>query len=345
MGASRLWLTLALGAATGTGSASAAQATELTLSPSPAVRCLTPAMPERGAPEYPAREWKQGSPGRVLVELIFTTPDRRPEVKVIAQDGSDDFVDAVRQHVNGLRVPCLEHADIPVRLRQEYLFRPTERGVLSAAPADTADAARQRLVACVVKPEPEPDYPLQALRQGVQGRLLVRMKFTGPDQAPEVTVVTRPASKVFSSGAIEWAAKFRMPCHSGGPVTGEWLLLYRLKGATSYGFRELSLKQFVGNIRDIETQRVFFDFTTMNCPFNVRLTYMQPYLPNGVREIEAREPARQPFLDWLSKANLKLTERNLDAVFGDSVVLAVPCGNIALDGPSAPLPTLPKEKS
>ena len=343
MGASRGWLTLALGASAGL--AAAAQATELTLSPSPAVRCLTPAMPERGAPEYPAREWKQGTPGRVLVELIFTTPDRRPEVKVLEHGGSDDFVDAVRQHVNDLRVPCLEHADIPVRLRQEYLFRPTERGALSAAPVDTADAARQRMVACVVKAAPEPDYPLQALRQGVQGRLLVRMKFTGADQPPQVTVLARPASAVFTPAASAWAAKFRMPCHSGGPVTGEWLLLYRLKDATSYGFRELSLKQFVGAIRDIETQRVFFDFNTMNCPFNVRLTYMQPYLRNGVREIEAREPARQPFLDWLSKASLKLTERNLDAVFGDSVVLTVPCGKIDLDGPSAPLPTLPKEKS
>ena len=341
MWAPRLLLAVALAAA----AAPAVKAAELTLSPSPAVRCLTPPVPDRGAPEYPAREWKQGTGGRVLVELIFTTPDRRPEVKVMENDGDDDFVDAVRQHVNRFRVPCLENADIPVRLRQEYLFRHTERGALSAAPVDTADASRQRMLACVDKATPEPDYPLQALMQGVQGRLLVKLKFTGPDQAPEVTVVSRPASEVFTPAARRWAAKFRMPCHSGGPVTTEWLLLYRLENAASYGFRDLSLKQYVGAIRDIETQRVFFDFNTMNCPFNVRLTYMQPYLPNGVREIQAREPARQPFLDWLSKTSLRLTERHLDAVFGDSVVLAVPCGKIDLHPQSALPSSSPKEKS
>ncbi len=345
MWAPRLLLTVALAAA----AAPAVQAAELTLSPSPAVRCLTPPVPDRGAPEYPAREWKQGTGGRVLVELIFTTPDLRPEVKVVEQDGADDFVDAVRQHVNRLRVPCLEHADIPVRLRQEYLFRPTERGAVGAAPVDTADASRRRLLACVVKAAPEPAYPLQALRQGVQGRLLVKMKFTGSDQAPEVTVFSRPASEVFTAAARQWAAKFRMPCHSGAPVTGQWLLLYRLENAGSYGFRELSLKQFVGGILEIEKQRVFFDFDTMNCPFSVRLTYLQPHLPNGVQEIEVREPARQPLLDWLSRASLQLSERNLDAVFGDSVVLTVPCGKIDLDPQSAPTPSPtpspPQEKS
>ena len=59
-----MWLTLALGTAAGAGAslAAAVQATDLTLSPSPAVRCLTPAMPHRGVPEYPARESKQGTP-------------------------------------------------------------------------------------------------------------------------------------------------------------------------------------------------------------------------------------------------------------------------------------------
>ena len=341
MWAPGLWLAAALVA----GAATAVQAAELTLSPSPAVRCLAPAVPERGAPEYPAREWKQGTGGRVLVELTFTTPDLRPEVKVMEQEGADDFVDAVRQHVNRLRVPCLEHADIPVRLRQEYLFRPTERGALSAAPVDTADAARHRMLACVVKAAREPDYPQQALRQGTQGRLLVQMKFTGSGQAPEVTVFSRPASQVFTAAARQWAAKFRMPCHSGAPVTGQWLLLYRLENTASYGFRDLSLKQFVGAVREIESERVFFDFNTMNCPFSVRLTYMQPHLPNTVQEIEAREAARQPFLDWLTRASLRLTERHLDAVFGDSVVLSVPCGKIDLDPQSAPPPSIPKEKS
>ena len=199
------------------------------------------------------------------------------------------------------------------------------------------------MLACVVKAAREPDYPLQALRQGVQGRLLVKMKFTGSDQAPEVTVVARPASEVFTAAARQWAAKFRMPCHSGAPVTGQWLLLYRLDNAASYGFRDLSLKQFVGAIRDIETERILFDFNTMNCPFSVRLTYMQPHLPNTVQEIEAREPARQPFLDWLSKASLRLTDRHLDAVFGDSVVLTVPCGKIDLHPQSALPPSSPKE--
>ena len=106
---------------------------------------------------------------------------------------------------------------------------------------DTADASRQRLLACVVKPAFEPQYPLQALRQELQGRLLVQMKFSGPDQSREVTVISRPAAEVFVPAARNWAARFRMPCHSGGPATGEWLLLYRMDNSCSYGFRAISV--------------------------------------------------------------------------------------------------------
>ena len=315
----------------------------LTLLPAPALGCLTPNAAARGSPEYPAERWKLGTAGRVLVELVFTGPDLRPEVKVLDSQGGEEFVDAVHAHVRGLRVPCLEAADIPARLRLDFVFKPTERSGAAPEIMDADAAERSQQFKCVLNTvNDQPAYPRQALESGLQGRLVVQLRFTSADSAPEVTVVARPASEVFLRPARRWAQGFRMPCFSGRPLRAEYLLIYRLSGANAFGFRELSLRQFVANIRGIEHQRVQFDFTTMGCPFEVRLNYRQPLLRNEAQQVSEPNPLRQPFLDWLESATLRLEEGSLDAVFGDSVVLHIPCTKINLQPPSTPTP---KEKS
>ena len=97
----RLWVAL-LGAP-----AMAVAQTPL-IEPSVALSCLTPTKELRGTPDYPFDAWKRGRPGRVQVELEFGGPDRKPQTTILAHEGDDAFVDAVRAHVRQFRVPCIE---------------------------------------------------------------------------------------------------------------------------------------------------------------------------------------------------------------------------------------------
>lgn len=323
------------------------QGNGLSLAPSPLSTCLVPPAATRGTPEYPAEQWKNGQAGRVLTELIFTGPQLRPEFKVIESSGDEAFIEAVRRHVRDYRLPCLEDADIPARVRLEFDFRPTERAVEQPEPKDPSLADRQQLLKCVVNTrERLPDYPSLARAQGVQGRVLVRMRFVSADGPPEVTVLSRPAGALFVGPAREWATHFRLPCFTGLALNTHYMLVYRMEGAGDFGFRDTSLVQFVASIRNIHEQRVFFDFNTMSCPFEVRLNYLQPQQRNIVIQINQPRPARRAFLDWLADAELKLSERAQDAVFGDNVVLQIPCSRLNLQPQSAPPPSPPtQEKS
>ena len=323
------------------------QGNGLSLAPSPLSTCLVPPAATRGTPEYPAEQWKNGQAGRVLTELIFTGPQLRPEFKVIESSGDEAFIDAVRRHVRDYRLPCLEDADIPARVRLDFDFRPTQRTLEQPEPKDPSLADRQQLLKCVVNTRDRPpDYPSLARAQGVQGRVLVTMRFGSADGPPEVTVLSRPASAVFVGPARDWAARFRLPCFTGLALSAHYTLIYRMEGADDFGFRDLSLVQFVASIRNIHEQRVFFDFNTMACPFEVRLQYQQPQRRNSVTQINQPHPARRAFLDWLANAELKLSERSQDAVFGDSVVLQIPCSRIDLRPQTTPPPSPPtQEKS
>ena len=322
----------------------AALADGLALADSPAVRCLTPAADVRGTPEYPLQLFKDGKGGKVDVELIFTTTDKRPEVKVLSSEGADSLVDAVKDHVREFRVPCLAAADIPVRLRQQYIFQSDKSRVTWTAPADQADPDRRSMMACVthVRPGEKPRYPHQALHEGQSGRVLVLLRFVAADQAPQVTTFDNGFTRTLSSDAADWAAGFRMPCHQGAPVEASWVFDYRLAGVPAAGFRDVTLRNFVGGIKDIRGQRVFFDFNAMGCPFDVKLVYMQPHLPNKVGDLEAPRPERTAFYEWLSRAVLDLSPRQHAAVIGDSVTLAIPCTKIDITPDPAPAP---KEKT
>lgn len=325
-----------------------AAASELTLAPSPAT-CMSPPAQQRGTPDYPQDLWVAGTPGRVLVELIFTGPDLRPEVKILRSEGGPEFVESVRRHVRDLRLPCLESADIPARVRIDFDFKPVERKAVASAAVDPDRAEQERQLACVVNGDgPAPAFPMEARRSGVQGRVLVEMRFVNANGPPEVTLISRPASKVFLPSVARWAEQFRMPCHAGRPVPTRWTLVYRIAGDERYGFKKIRLVEFLGSIRGLESMQAQFDFNAMGCPFEIRLQYVQPQRRNVVVEINEPLPQRQPFLDWLAGAELKISDRDQDAVFGDSVVLAVPCGKFDLQPRGSPppsVPSTPQEKS
>lgn len=310
-----------------------AAAQQVVLEPSAAVRCLRTVSTTRDEPEYPLDEWKGGKKGRVQVELVFTASDSEPDIKVLQSEGGDSFVDAVREFVDTLRLPCLkETGGGPVRLRFDYVFQPDSRRVHWARPVDQQDVYRRKMLDCVKHPSGEkaPSYPTDALRHELQGRVLARLRFTAANQPPTVEVFHRPKARMLAPTIDSWARALRMPCFEGTEaVEATWVYVFRLED-DSYGFKPMDLRSFVSRVRDIRNQRVQFDLNTMGCPFDLKLQYRQPYLPNLVGEVGDSDPSRRPFIEWLQAQQLDLPERSLDSIFGDSTTLSIPCGKIDL---------------
>ena len=328
--------------AAGLMAAGAAMAQQTVLEPSAAVQCLSPPAAERGAPAYPFAAYKQGLHGRVMVRLRFTGPGLVPAVTVLAHEGDDGFIDAVKLHVRTLRVPCL--GDQPAELDIDYVFRPTDdQPVAPAVPVDPRHAARQRQMACLTRVDGAsyPDYPRQALEQGAQGRVLMELRFDAPDKPPAVRLLPRVggdaaeqrshATRVFLDPLRSWAEGYRLPCLDGDPLTIAQVYTYRIEGS-DFGFKPgLGLRELLPLVRGVRQQRLQFDTQAMGCPFNLSLLYRQPNLPNQIQETGAPVAARAPLLDWLRGIQLDLPHRALDAVYGDTLVFTVPCLKIDLN--------------
>jgi hypothetical protein len=70
-------------------------------------------------------------------------------------------------------------------------------------------------------------------------------------------------------------------------------------------------------------QPVYFDTSKMGCPFDVRVSHMQPYLPNWVGEVDSANPERRAFLEWLASLQLRVTPPH--RILGDIFTVSVPC--------------------
>lgn len=309
-----------------------AQGMDVQLAPSAAVACMTPPAAQRGEPEYPFDPWKRGEGGRVLVELIFTGRDIAPEVKVLAKTGDWRLVETVETHVATFRVPCLQYADIPLRLRQDYVFEPDQRKVSWTAPVDTADTGRREQLRCMAPYDGSkgPEYPMRALREGVVGNVLARLQFTAPDQPPTVTSYGgKLAMKRLAANSESYAAKLRLPCMVR-PVEVVMTFKYRLEGDRPFGFKNITFMQWLGTLKGINEMRASFDTNGMGCPFDVKLHYRQPHFPNLVGQADAPDARRQALLEWLSTHVLDLRPEQFDSVFGDEATFTVPCIKIDL---------------
>lgn len=304
------------------------------IEPSAALECLTPGRDQRGTPEYPFEAWKLGRHGHVQVELTFGSPDRAPAVRVLEHQGDESFVEAVKRHSWKLRVPCLDKDGQQARVVFDYHFRPDERRVVAADPTDPELSARRQQLACIKHSSGQaaPAYPMDARRRDIQGRVYLEMSFTSADSPPDVSVYSARNSGPLHDAIAEWAVGYRMPCFaSQAPVVARLTYVYLLDGAGGYGFKDISFMKFLGAVKGIRQQQIDFDFNQMGCPFDIRLTYLQPHRPNGVGQLGNVDPSRRPFLDWLRKAELDLPSRSLEAVYADQLTLTVPCTRINLN--------------
>jgi hypothetical protein len=318
-----------------------AQAQQVELEPSAVAACLAPMKPgadepaDTGLPEYPFAAYKSGDVGRVKVEMHFTGPDLSPVLTVLSSSGDGSFVDAVRQHVRRLRVPCLPPGQ-EVRLRQEYVFQPSGRAVFWGPAADPRDEGRFGLLKCMkhLSGAKAPDYPPDLLRQGVQGRVLARLRFNNDDQAPAAEVFTTRSAKGLGDAIQEWVRGYRLPCYTGETIATNIVFVFKVEGQ-AFGFRPMDLLAFAARAKLLKTEGLQMDTRNMGCPFDVKLNYRQPFLRNQVGVLGTSDVRRQPLVDWLGRAELDLPPRQADGVFADTADIHVPCADFAIP-PEAP---------
>ncbi len=308
-----------------------ASAQVVTLAPSQALACMTPPEPERGLPAYPAELVTAKIGGTVRVELVFTAPDRAPAVRVLDDSASTGLEDAVRAHAARLRVPCLPPGAEPARIAQDYVFRPDDgRRVAALAPEDLDEPGRHRLAACLTRiAGPALEYPRRAQDDGQEGNYLVRLRFTNPAAAPEIRIVAGPQHAPLRRALNGFAQEYRLPCMGTAPVELDLLYSFRIDGYPRTVLKDMRLTQMLGSAARMPLP-ASFDFSTMGCPFDLRVTHRQPYARHVVKQIEPAHPGRRSFIDWLAQVELKLSDQQSQQVLGDTFTVSVPCAKLDL---------------
>jgi len=310
----------------------AAWAQDTRLAPSEALACLSPPLAERGQPEYPAEALARKDGGTLSVELRFDAPDAAPRLRLLNKEVVfDSLVAAVRAHVAKLRVPCMNPGR-PVTLRQTYVFIPEDgRRVISEAPTDPDQLVRSQLLACMthVDRAVAPPYPESAMRLGLQGKVLIRLKFTRPNAPPELERLAPARSNVLTK-EVRWHVDgLRLPCLQDEPISVHQIYAFQFDGGARTVLKPLTLSELV-SVADRMPRPFTADLNLMGCPFELRWVYFQPYALNSVSELETTNPARRPLLDWLEQISLKLPTPTQEAVVGDVTTLSIPCGKVDL---------------
>lgn len=311
---------------------SSAIADEMTLALSPALSCLTlpPGAPDR--PEYPPETLTRKEGGLVKVQLEFRAPDKAPRVKLLSSSKIGTLDDAVTDHVEKYRVPCMQEANGPVTLVQQYDFDPDGRTrVVASATRDSADPDRAAQLRCIqhIVPNSIPEYPMLSRQGGEEGTLMAKLRFSAPDQAPTLEWMAPPPHRNLRISVQRYATGLRMPCLRNGPIEAMRAYRFELSGSAKIVLRDSSLIELLGAAKDLKTP-AFFDFNRMSCPFDVRLTYHRPFSRNKVQQLDTLVAARVPLLEWLEELTLNFDQALSTKAFGNSTIVTVPCGKLDL---------------
>jgi hypothetical protein len=302
---------------------------------SPAEQCLAPATADRVKPVYPAEMLEIKRDAVVRAAFTFTGPDSAPAVDIDDKTGRD-FSDAVRRYARQLRVPCMHAGDPPVTLRQVFDFVPNDgRKVALSLPVDVDRMRRESVAPCGVqltgKEIPFPEYPTRELRDRLEGNVVVRLHFFDAAAAPELTVLDDGGSHHFVDAVRPSVAALRMTCLGKEPIDLQVFYRFMVDGsADRLVMRDLSLAQFIRAAKPVPAGSVYFDTTLMKCPFDVRLTFRQPWNPNRIDELDEDVESRRAFLEWLSTLEFRMPPRDANKVLGQSLVVRVPCARIDL---------------
>ncbi len=293
------------------------------------IECLTLAAGAR-PPAYPESELALKQEAVVRVRLVFAGADAAPKASVFYNLGPESMSNTVLEYVRNYRLPCMASGAEPVVATQEFNFTLEGRKVVHGGLRD--ELARKNVIACVTGDERRPEYPRDLRGPLPQGNVIVRLKFSNAFDAPTATILTDAGSRVLRRIVLDHVERYRMPCMpaSGKPIEAMRTFFFRQEGARQYTLNDLTLQQFVDGLDKLEQQRVRFDFSTMNCPFDVRLNLYQPFARNSVGEIERADPNRREFIEWLRGVALKLPEAAAPQIIGQAMTVSVPCGTLDL---------------
>jgi len=169
---------------------------------------------KRVAPDYPAEAVRDSIEGKVILNLIVDEHGDVMEVVVITAAPPDIFNEAAVQAMLQWKFkPAMKDGKpIKVRLAYPIEFRLTERKPPPPPPPPPYPrerAARTEspiFLAWEEPPEPIkrvlPEYPAQAVRDSIEGRVIMNVVINEEGDVIEATVVTAVPPEIFNQAAI-----------------------------------------------------------------------------------------------------------------------------------------------
>lgn len=313
-----------------------AQGQEMRLAPSAALACLTRVAGAPAAPVYPPELFERKDGDIIRVELEFRGRDQAPRVKLDGEYHFRPFRDAIEDFVAAYRVPCMAEGAPAVTLKQDFVFTPTDgRKIMPPPMRDAGDEARSAMMKCIVHVDNKtrPDAPSNGgthfQREQEEENVAVRMIYLDAKRAPELVFLTEPRQRALRRTIERFVEGLRMPCLTRGQVEVNTLYKYVLANSSRMLLKDMTLVQLLAGGKDY-AKPAYFDFNTMGCPFDVRLSYLRPYMPNGIRELESSNPARKPLLEWMSKITLNFNDDTNRKIIGSDINVTIPCGKLDL---------------
>ena len=283
--------------------------------------------PEQARPGYP-RGVVEDTNAVVRVKLRFSSAEAAPVAEVMFNNGGPEFAHSVAQHVSNYRLPCLPSGSEFVGV-QEFQFVVKERvAAVQSSRTRNVDGYRTLPSECLVQIGlvPPPNYRFST--ETSLGSVIVRLEFSAPDTAPAVAVLYDGGQRRMSEAVKYSVLQYRMPCLQPGdpPLVARQRFVFRDEGsAATQLVPAMALTHLLGLVKNIKQQTVRFDFTTMGCPFEVRLAPYQPYATNEVSEVGRSDAGRREFIEWLRNVTIDLPPRIMKTAIGGSTTVSVPC--------------------
>lgn len=301
--------------------------------------CKLPPLEQTGAVAFPAGVEMSQQGVVVRIQVDFADRSGEPVVQVIYNSGAAAFAETVVAYAKAYRQGCVPAAEARTRYTQEFQFVPgtPQRSIVGGL--RVVPLSESGLMDCWKGGERPPLPPLPTLSDSnfkkdnaKPGDLIARLTFTGPKEPPKVQVLFNSAGRRFESAVLDHLAGYRMAClkEGGSPLTVVQTFRFAWGDSLPESVR-LTLQQFLGSVDKLADQRVRFDFTTMACPFDVDLTYLQPYTSNHASEAPQHAVNRREFTKWLGRVKLKPSLTVGDRLVGRDINIAVPCLVLDLD--------------
>lgn len=297
---------------------------------------MTPGVADRGMPVYPKDALARRDGAELRVELNFAGPETAPRVKRLDENPGlhEDFYEAVRDYVQRFRVPCMKVGAEPVRVQLSFSFVPNDSRTVFFYSTETSDLIKRHRerMDCVRTPSQSlVEYPLGLLNRGQQGVVMVNLKFERADAPPRLTVLHDGGSTGFVKAIQPYVDQMRMPCLPDAQtqeMNVSWI--FKMEGGARAWVKDLGLSEFLGVVKGIDKEKVFFDFNTMACPFQVQFRLRQPHMGNEVGQVGEYQSSRRAFTQWLTRLHLNIPDRARELVMAQASIIQVPCGKLDL---------------